>query len=58
MNVEIYKEKINKPYGTIVNLPVTDYSQLMIVAFGGNAKEAGLEGQSIKAEKLEKIAIR
>jgi heterodisulfide reductase subunit B len=37
-------------------MPVVYYSQLMTVAYGGSAKDAGLDGQFIRAEKLEKIA--
>ena len=55
-NVEIYQSEINKKQGTKFAMPVVYYSQLMTVAYGGTAKEAGLDGQLIKAEKLEKIA--
>jgi heterodisulfide reductase subunit B len=55
-NVEIYQSEINKKHGTKFNMPVVYYSQLMTVAYGGSAKDAGLDGQFIKAEKLEKIA--
>jgi heterodisulfide reductase subunit B len=57
-NVEIYQSEINKKQGTKFAMPVVYYSQLMTVAYGGTAKEAGLDGQVIKAEKLEKIAGR
>ena len=55
-NVEIYQGHINKKYGTKFHIPVLYYSQLMTVAYGGGAKEAGLDGQVIKAPKLEAIA--
>ena len=55
-NVEIYQGQINKKYGTKFHIPVLYYSQLMTVAYGGSAKEAGLDGQVIKAPKLEAIA--
>lgn len=55
-NVEIYQSEINKKQGTKFNMPVVYYSQLMTVAYGGSAKDAGLDGQLIKAEKLEAIA--
>jgi heterodisulfide reductase subunit B len=32
------------------------YSQLMTIAYGGSAKDAGLNGQVIRAPKLEAIA--
>jgi heterodisulfide reductase subunit B2 len=55
-NVEVYQSEINKKQGTKFNMPVLYYSQLMTIAYGGNAKDAGLNGQLIRAEKLEKIA--
>jgi heterodisulfide reductase subunit B len=55
-NVEIYQSEINKKEGTSFRMPVVYYSQLMTVAYGGSAKDAGLDGQLIKAEKLEAIA--
>ncbi len=55
-NVEIYQSEINRKQGTKFALPVVYYSQLMTVAYGGTAKEAGLDGQVIRARKLEEIA--
>ena len=55
-NVEIYQGHVNKKYGTKFHIPVLYYSQLMTVAYGGSAKDAGLDGQVIKAPKLEAIA--
>jgi heterodisulfide reductase subunit B2 len=55
-NVEIYQSEINKKQGTKFNMPVVYYTQLMSIAYGGSAAEAGLGGQLIKADKLEKIA--
>ena len=55
-NVEIYQSEINKKQGTKFNMPVVYYTQLMSIAYGGSAKDAGLDGQLIKADKLEKIA--
>ena len=55
-NVEVYQSEINKKQGTKLNMPVVYYSQLMTVAYGGSAKDAALDGQLIRAEKLEKIA--
>ena len=57
-NVEIYQNDVNKRYGTKFNIPVLYYSQLMTVAYGGSAKQAGLDGQIIKATKLEQIAAK
>ena len=37
-------------------MPVTYYSQLLTVAYGVNGKEAGLNGNIIRAKKLEEIA--
>ena len=55
-NVEVYQSEINKKQGTKLNMPVLYYSQLMTIAYGGNAKQAGLDGHLIRAEKLEKIS--
>ncbi|MCX7891160.1 MAG: CoB--CoM heterodisulfide reductase iron-sulfur subunit B family protein [Burkholderiales bacterium] len=57
-NVEIYQADVNRKYGTKFNMPVTYYSQLMTVAYGGSAKEAALDGQIIRATKLEEIAAK
>ena len=57
-NVEIYQSEINRKQGTKFNMPVLYYSQLMTVAYGGTAKEAGLDGQVIRAKKLEEIAVK
>ncbi len=58
MNVEIYQGQINKKYGTKFKMPVVYYSQLMTVAYGGSAKEAGLDGNIIRATQLEEIAAK
>jgi heterodisulfide reductase subunit B len=55
-NVEIYQGEVNKRYGTKFNIPVTYYSQLITVAYGGTVGEAGLDGQVIRATKLEDLA--
>jgi heterodisulfide reductase subunit B len=55
-NVEIYQGEVNKRYGKKFNIPVTYYSQLITVAYGGNSKDAGLDGQVIRATRLEDIA--
>ncbi len=57
-NVEIYQSEINKKQGTKLAMPVVYYSQLMTVAYGGNLKQAGLDGHVIQPEKLQKIAER
>ncbi len=57
-NVEIYQSEINKKKGTSLNMPVVYYSQLMSVAYGGGAKEAGLDGNIIQPAKLRDIAGR
>ena len=55
-NTEVYQGQINKKYGTKFNMPVLYYSQLMTLAYGGSAKEAGLKGQVIGAPRLEQFA--
>lgn len=56
-NVEMYQAAINKEYGTNFNIPVVFPTQLMSVAFGqGATKEAGLQRNTIRSEKLEGMA--
>ncbi|HEY5000116.1 MAG TPA: CoB--CoM heterodisulfide reductase iron-sulfur subunit B family protein [Usitatibacter sp.] len=55
-NVEIYQDEINRREGTKFAMPVLYYSQLMTVAYGGDSKAAGLDGQMIRAPQLERIA--
>jgi heterodisulfide reductase subunit B len=57
-NVEVYQGQINQRHGTKFNIPVLYYSQLMTLAYGGSAKEAGLDGQVIRAPKLEAFAAK
>nr|VFK51147.1 MAG: heterodisulfide reductase subunit B [Candidatus Kentron sp. TUN]VFK51344.1 MAG: heterodisulfide reductase subunit B [Candidatus Kentron sp. TUN]VFK54471.1 MAG: heterodisulfide reductase subunit B [Candidatus Kentron sp. TUN] len=56
MNVEIYQDQINEQYKTDFKMPVVYYSTMMAVAFGKSAREAALDGQVIRASKLEDIA--
>ena len=56
MNVEVYQDQINKRYGTKFQMPVVYYSTLMAVAYGKSGKQAGLDGQVIRAKQLEAIA--
>jgi len=57
-NVEAYQSEINKKKRTKLAMPVVYYSQLMTVAYGGSLKDAGLDGQGIRPEKLQRIAER
>lgn len=50
----VYQGQINKKRGTKFNILVTYYSQPMIVIYGGSAKEAGLDGNIVRATKLSK----
>jgi heterodisulfide reductase subunit B len=56
MNVEVYQDEINATYNTKLKMPVVYYSSLMAVAYGRNAKDAGLDGQVIPAKKLDELA--
>jgi len=56
MNTEVYQGKINEKFGTNFNIPVVYYSTLMDVAFGRDAKDSALNGQIIKATKLDDLA--
>ncbi len=57
-NVEIYQSEINKKKGTKLSMPVVYYSQLMTVAYGGTAKQAGLDGNVLRPQKLLDIASK
>ena len=54
-NVEIYQDEINARFGSKFAMPVVYYSQLISVAYGRNSKDAALDGQLIRAKKLESI---
>ena len=56
MNVEVYQDHINEQYNKKFSMPVVYYSTMMAVAFGKSAKESALDGQVIKAVKLDDIA--
>jgi heterodisulfide reductase subunit B2 len=58
MNVEVYQDQINAKYGTKFHIPVVYYSTLMAVAYGKSGKQAGLNGQIIRAKQLEEVAQR
>ncbi|MBI3563439.1 MAG: CoB--CoM heterodisulfide reductase iron-sulfur subunit B family protein [Gammaproteobacteria bacterium] len=58
MNVEVYQDQINAKYKTKFKMPVVYYSTLMAVAYGKSDKQAGLDGQIIKATQLEAITRR
>ncbi|RKZ37349.1 MAG: heterodisulfide reductase, partial [Gammaproteobacteria bacterium] len=58
MNVEIYQDQINAKYNTKFKMPVVYYSTLMAVAYGKNPKQAGLDGQIIRAKQLEDLASK
>ena len=57
-NVEVYQSEINRKQGTKFNMPVAYYSQLLAVAYGASAKQAGLDGHIIKPTKLQEIAVK
>ena len=57
-NVEVYQSEINRRQGTRLDMPVTYYSQLMTVAYGGSVEEAGLDGHLIEPTKLQQLARR
>ncbi len=57
-NVEIYQDEINTKFGSNFEMPVVYYSQLISVAYGRSAEDSALDGQIIKADKLEEIAAK
>jgi heterodisulfide reductase subunit B len=56
LNVEVYQDQINQTYGTKFKIPVVYYSTLMAVAYGKSGKQAGLDGQIVRAKQLEEVA--
>ncbi|MDH5232772.1 MAG: CoB--CoM heterodisulfide reductase iron-sulfur subunit B family protein, partial [Gammaproteobacteria bacterium] len=58
LNTEAYQDQINAKYNTKFNMPVVYYSTLMSVAYGKNVAESGLNGQMIRAKKLDEIAAK
>jgi len=57
-NVEIYQDEISKKFGSKFEMPVVYYSQLISVAYGRSIEDLALDGQIIKAKKLEEIAAK
>jgi heterodisulfide reductase subunit B len=58
INVEIYQQEINAKFGSNFEMPVVYYSQLISVAYGRSAENSALDGQLIRARKLEEIAAK
>lgn len=54
----LYQGQINQKYSARFHMPATYYSQLLTVAHGGSAKDAGLDGNLVRAAKLEAIAAK
>jgi heterodisulfide reductase subunit B len=57
-DVAVYQSEINQRPGTRLATPVTYYSEVMTVAYGGTAKKAGLDGHLIQFAKLQEIAAK
>jgi heterodisulfide reductase subunit B len=57
-NVEIYQHEINAKFGSNFDMPVVYYGQLISVAYGRSAENSALDGQLIKAKKLEEVAAK
>jgi heterodisulfide reductase subunit B len=51
-------ESAIEQHGAKLAMPVTYYSRLMTVAYGGTAKEAGLDGHLIEPAPLQRIAAK
>ena len=57
-NVEIHRGEINPKFGSNFEMPVVYYRQLISVAYGRSAEDSALDGQLIRARKLEEIAAK
>ena len=58
LNLEAYQSDINAKYKTKFNMPVVYYSALMAVAYGGDGKSTGLDGQITKAKQWKNLASK
>ena len=57
-NVEIWQVEINAKFDSNFDMPVVYYRQLISVAYGRSAENSALDGQLIKAQKLEERAAK
>jgi hypothetical protein len=57
MNVEVYQDQINAPYGTKFKISVVYYWTLMAVAYGRSARDAALNGQ-LQSSSLRSLLCR
>jgi heterodisulfide reductase subunit B len=57
-NVETYQGEFNAKFGGNFEMPVVYYRQLKSVAYGRTAEGSAIDGQFIKAKKLEEIAAK
>jgi heterodisulfide reductase subunit B len=58
MNLDAYQNETNRYFGTKFHMPIVFFTQLMALAFGKNAKEAGF-GMELTSPKaaLDKIGL-
>jgi len=57
-NVENYQDEINAKFDSNFSMPMVYYRQFISVACGRNVGDLSLDGQIIKAKKLEEIAAK
>ena len=57
-NVEIYQDEINAKFGSKFEMPVVYYCQLISTDYGRASDDTALDGQIIKAKRLEEIAAK
>lgn len=57
-NVEIHQDEINAKFDSNFSMPMVYYGQLISVACGCNVVDLLLDGQIIKAKKLEESAVK
>ena len=57
-NVEIHQDEINAKFDSNFSMPMVYYGQFISVACGRNVGDLLLDGQIIKAKKLEEIAAK
>jgi heterodisulfide reductase subunit B len=58
LNLDAYQGNVNRYFGTDYRIPILYFTQLMAIAFGGSAEEAGLGSEIISAQAaLAKVDV-
>jgi heterodisulfide reductase subunit B len=55
MNLESYQKRINKTFGTSLNIPILFFTQILGIALGLTEHELGIEKNFYECKKLKEI---